>query len=247
VRAGTTLQRHSRQESILGHILTAQALTKSYHRGAVEIRVLDGVDIAVRPGEFVSIVGRSGSGKSTLLNLIGGLDTPDEGSIIVDGHDVAAAHPRALALHRRRTVGMVFQSFNLITSRSAIENVTLALAFGEFPRAKRRERAVKLLTSVGLADRIDHRPGELSGGEAQRVAIARALANDPVILLADEPTGNLDSATSREIIALLRGLNREQGLTVLMVTHDHDGAREVSNRVLTLLDGRVVDEEVLQA
>ncbi len=207
--------------------------------------MLDGVDVAVRPGEFVSIVGRSGSGKSTLLNLIGGLDTPDEGSITVDGHDVATARPRELALHRRRTVGMVFQSFNLITSRTALENVTLALAFGEFPRVKRRERAMNLLSSVGLAGRVDHRPGELSGGEAQRVAIARALANDPVVLLADEPTGNLDSATSREIIQLLRGLNREHSLTVLMVTHDHQGAREVSNRVLTLLDGRVVDEEVL--
>ncbi len=212
-----------------------------------KLRVLDGVDLAVRPGEFISIVGRSGSGKSTLLNLIGGLDTPDSGSITVDGHDVAGAHPRALALHRRRTVGMVFQSFNLITTRTALENVTLALAFGEFPRAKRRERAASLLASVGLAERLDHRPGELSGGEAQRVAVARALANDPVILLADEPTGNLDSATSREIIALLHELNQEHGLTVLMVTHDHEGAREVSDRVLTLLDGRVVDEEVLTA
>ena len=207
--------------------------------------MLDGVDLAVRPGEFISIVGRSGSGKSTLLNLIGGLDTPDEGSITVDGHEVASARPKALALHRRRTVGMVFQSFNLIATRTALENVTLALAFGEFPQTKRRERAVHLLTSVGLADRVDHRPGELSGGEAQRVAVARALANDPLILLADEPTGNLDSTTSAEIIELLSDLNREHGLTVLMVTHDHEGAREVSNRVLTLLDGRVVDEEVL--
>ena len=238
---------HSSQESILNHILTTQALTKTYHRGTTELRVLDGVDLAVRPGEFISIVGRSGSGKSTLLNLIGGLDTPDDGSITVDGHDVASARPKALALHRRRTVGMVFQSFNLIATRTALENVTLALAFGEFPRAKRRDRAVSLLTSVGLAERVDHRPGELSGGEAQRVAVARALANDPVILLADEPTGNLDSATSREIITLLHELNRDRGLTILMVTHDHEGAREVSNRVLTLLDGRVVDEEVLRA
>ncbi len=236
-----------RREHPLEHILETRSLTKTYHRGTTEIRVLDGVDIAVAPGEFVSIVGRSGSGKSTLLNLIGGLDTPDGGSITVDGHEVASAHPKALALHRRRTVGMVFQSFNLITTRTALENVTLALAFGEFPRAKRRERATSLLTSVGLAERVDHRPGELSGGEAQRVAVARALANDPAILLADEPTGNLDSATSAEIIALLRELNRDHGLTVLMVTHDHEGAREVSNRVLTLLDGRVVDEEVVRS
>ena len=209
--------------------------------------MLDGVDLTVGRGEFVSIVGRSGSGKSTLLNLVGGLDTPDSGTITVDGHDVASAHPRALALHRRRTVGMVFQSFNLITSRTALENVTLALAFGEFPRARRRERAEMLLTSVGLAERVDHRPGELSGGEAQRVAIVRALANDPVILLADEPTGNLDSTTSREIVELLHRLNREDGLTVLMVTHDHDGARGASDRILTLLDGCVVAEEVLPA
>ncbi len=236
-----------KRELPLEHILEIRALTKTFHRGSVEIRVLSGVDLSVRAGEFVSIVGRSGSGKSTLLNLIGGLDTPDDGSIIVAGRDIATASARDLALHRRCTVGMVFQSFNLITSRTALENVTLALAFGEFPRAKRRERAGMLLASVGLADRVDHRPGELSGGEAQRVAVARALANDPVVLLADEPTGNLDSATSREIIELLHQLNREHGLTVLMVTHDQDGARAVSNRVLTLLDGTVVDEEVVSS
>ncbi len=224
-------------------MLEARNLSKTYHRGAVPIHVLRGVDVSVAAGEFVSIVGRSGSGKSTLLNLIGGLDTPDEGSIVVAGTDIASARPRALASHRRSTVGMVFQSFNLIQSRTAIENVTLALAFGEFPRARRRRRAAELLESVGLAERVDHRPGELSGGEAQRVAVARALANDPALLLADEPTGNLDSATSREIIQLLSRLNRQRGLTVLMVTHDEEGARAVSNRVLTLLDGRVVNEE----
>jgi len=229
----------------LEHILRIRNLSKTYHRGAIPIHVLRGIDLSVRTGEFVSIVGRSGSGKSTLLNLLGGLDTPDEGTIIIDGEELAAAGPRALALHRRRTVGMVFQSFNLIRSRTAIENVTLALAFGEYPRAKRRDRASSLLDSVGLLHRVDHRPGELSGGEAQRVAIARALANDPFVLLADEPTGNLDSATSSEIIDLLEKLNREDGLTVLMVTHDHGGARMVSNRVLTLLDGQVVDEEVV--
>jgi putative ABC transport system ATP-binding protein len=229
----------------LSAILEASGLRKTYHRGAVDIEVLRGVSISVASGEFVSIVGRSGSGKSTLLNLLGGLDTPDAGTIVVRGRDITRATRRELALHRRKTVGMVFQSFNLIPSRTALENVTLALAFGEHPRADRARRAAEILTSVGLRERLDHTPGELSGGEAQRVAIARALANGPDILLADEPTGNLDSTTSQEIISLLSSLNAERGLTVLLVTHEEAIARPVSRRVLTLLDGRVVDEEVL--
>jgi ABC-type lipoprotein export system ATPase subunit len=227
----------------LAAILETRNLHKTYHRGAVPVPVLNGVSLEVDEGEFLSIVGRSGSGKSTLLNLVGGLDTPTDGSILVKGTDISRIGRKGLALHRRRTVGMVFQSFNLIPSRTALENVTLALAFGEHPLRDRRRRAAELLSSVGLEHRFDHRPGELSGGEAQRVAVARALANGPEILLADEPTGNLDSGTSEEIVALLRGLNREQGLTVVMVTHEEPMAREVSRRMLRLLDGRVVSEE----
>ena len=223
-------------------ILRTIDLTKTYHKGSIDIPVLRGVSLDVAEGEFVSVAGRSGSGKSTLLNLIGGLDTATDGSIVVRGVELSAMDRGALARHRRDTVGMVFQSFNLIQSRTAIENVTLALAFGDHPRKDRKRRASGILSRVGLGDRLDHTPGELSGGEAQRVAIARALANDPEVLLADEPTGNLDSRTSDEIVSLLRKLNDDGDLTVIMVTHDEPMAASVSDRVLRLLDGRLVDE-----
>lgn len=224
-------------------ILETHDLEKTYRKGIVPIPVLRGVTASVAGGEYVSIVGRSGSGKSTLLNLIGGLDTATSGRIIARGADLTRMTSAELARHRRSTVGMVFQSFNLIQSRTALENVTLALAFGDHPRGDRRRRATELLESVGLGHRVAHRPGELSGGEAQRVAIARALANGPSILLADEPTGNLDSTTSDEIVALLERLNRERGLTVIMVTHEEAIARAVSDRILRLLDGRIIEEE----
>ncbi len=224
-------------------ILRTIDLEKTYHKGSIDIPVLRGVTLDVNEGEFVTVAGRSGSGKSTLLNLIGGLDTATAGRIVVRGADLSEMDRRDLALHRRHTVGMIFQSFNLIASRTALENVTLALAFGEHPRSDRKSRAAEILSRVGLADRIDHTPGELSGGEAQRVAIARALANSPDILLADEPTGNLDSRTSEEIAALLRSLNDEERVTVIMVTHDEAMADAVSDRVLRLLDGRFVEEQ----
>jgi putative ABC transport system ATP-binding protein len=215
-------------------------LRKIYHKGSVRIPALRGVSVDVARGEFISVVGRSGSGKSTLLNLIGGLDTATSGGIVIDGTDLARMDRSGLANHRRHTVGMVFQSFNLISHRSALENVMLALTFGGVPRGERRARATSLLRRVGLGRRLDHNPSELSGGEAQRVALARALANDPEALLLDEPTGNLDSATAKEIIDLIAGLNRDAGLTAIMVTHEQDMARQVSNRVVELLDGRVV-------
>jgi ABC-type lipoprotein export system ATPase subunit len=222
-------------------VLTAD-LTKTFHKGAVSIPVLQGVSIEIEQGEYVSVVGRSGSGKSTLLNLLGGLDTATSGRIVVNESEVTSMSRRELAVHRRSTVGMVFQSFNLIQSRTALENITLALAFGGHPLGDRRRRAEDLLSSVGLEHRMDHTPGELSGGEAQRVAIARALSNGPDVLLADEPTGNLDSSTAEEIVRLLEKLNKERGLTVIMVSHDEGAARQVSSRVFRLLDGRVVDE-----
>jgi len=217
-------------------------LCKTYQKGTVPIPVLQGVSLEVAKGEYVSVVGRSGSGKSTLLNLLGGLDTATSGRISVGDSDVTAMSRHDLAVHRRSTVGMIFQSFNLIPSRTALENITLALAFGGYPRSDRRRRASELLSSVGLKHRLSHTPGELSGGEAQRVAIARALANAPDVLLADEPTGNLDSKTAEEIVGLLVALNSERGLTVVMVSHDEATAREVSHRVFRLLDGRVIDE-----
>ena len=224
-------------------ILEARELSKTYRKGATPIPVLNGVSIGVDEGEFLSVVGRSGSGKSTLLNLIGGLDTPTEGGVLVRGVDISSRGQLGLALHRRQTVGMVFQSFNLIPSRTAFENVTLALIFGEHPSRDRRRRAEEVLDSVGLSHRLNHRPGEMSGGEAQRVAIARALANGPEVLLADEPTGNLDSATSDEIASLLTELNTDRGLTVIMVTHEEPLAQRVSHRIVRLLDGRVVSDE----
>ena len=223
-------------------ILKTADLFKTYHKGTVEVHALQGVDFQAAEGEFVVIIGRSGSGKSTLLNLIGGLDTATSGLIDVQGTNLSEMNRNDLALHRRHTVGMIFQSFNLIPSRSALENVSLALAFGGVPRRKRKDKATAILSKVGLGERIRHTPGELSGGEAQRVAVARALANDPAILLADEPTGNLDSATSSEIIDLLIKLN-DEGRTVLMVTHDEDTAADISHRIVRLSDGAVADEQ----
>jgi putative ABC transport system ATP-binding protein len=225
-------------------LLKISRLSKTYKKGTVQIPALRDVTFEVNRGELVSIVGRSGSGKSTLLNLIGGLDTATSGHILFEDKDLARMKRSDLARHRRHSVGMVFQSFNLIPYRSALENVSLALTFGSVPRRDRRKRAARLLASVGLEHRLEHVPAELSGGEAQRVAIARALANSPTVLLADEPTGNLDSATSREIVDLLRHLNGSRGLTVLMVTHERDTAEAVSHKVIHVLDGLIERETV---
>ena len=222
-------------------ILNVKDLSKTYTKGDIEIPALRDISFDVGEGEFVSIVGRSGSGKSTLLNLIGGLDTPTSGQILFRNADLAAMKRPDLAGHRRRSVGMVFQSFNLIPHRTALENVVLALTFGGGPRRERKNLASGILQDVGLGDRLDHKPAELSGGEAQRVAIARALANKPAMLLLDEPTGNLDTATAGEIMGIICGLNREQGLTVLLVTHEEDVARSASDTVIRLLDGQIVD------
>jgi putative ABC transport system ATP-binding protein len=223
------------------NLLAVSELSKTYRKGDVEISALRDVSFEAAAGEFISIVGRSGSGKSTLLNLIGGLDTATSGHVLFRGNDLTTMKRSELARHRRVSVGMVFQSFNLVLHRSALENVVLALTFGGVPRNERRARAAELLSRVGLEHRIDHRPGELSGGEAQRVAIARAIANSPEALLLDEPTGNLDTTTSQDIISLIQALNRERGLTVLMVTHEQDIADAVSSKIVRLVDGRVTD------
>ena len=222
-------------------ILTISKLSKVYHRGKVDIHALRDVSLDVDEGGFVSIVGRSGSGKSTLLNLVGGLDTATSGRVVFKGRDLTEMKSPELARHRRSSVGIVFQSFNLVPHRTALENVVLALVFGEVARRERRSKAANLLASVGLEHRMDHKPGELSGGEAQRVAIARALANDPEALLLDEPTGNLDTGTSQEIMSLICGLNKERGITVLMVTHEQDIAEAFSSKIVHLQDGMVVD------
>jgi putative ABC transport system ATP-binding protein len=223
-------------------LLETRDLKKHYRMGASTVRALDGVSIAVDPGEFVGLLGTSGSGKSTLLNLIAGLDRATEGSLRVFGGDLAQMSSEALSRHRQRSVGIIFQSFNLVSTMTAAENVALAMMFAGVARPARDRRARELLDAVGLGDRERHRPAELSGGEQQRVAIARALANQPHLLLADEPTGNLDSRTSADIMALLKQLNERDGKTVIMVTHDAALAQTYAQRTVTLLDGTVVSE-----
>ncbi len=223
------------------NLIKTAKLSRTYQKGKIEIPALLDVSLTIEEGTFVSIVGKSGSGKSTLLNLIGGLDTATEGSITFDGKDLRNMSRSELAKHRKKSVGMIFQSFNLIQSRNALENVDLALIFGGVPRGKRKALAKSLLGKVGLEERYSHLPDELSGGETQRVAIARALANNPKVLLADEPTGNLDTETSEEIMQVLIDLNKTEGITIIMVTHDLETAEEVSDIIIQLKDGKVYE------
>jgi len=225
-------------------LIQTRSLSKTYLVGDVRVEALADVTLAVPEGRFLAVTGASGSGKSTLLNLLGGLDTPSAGTIEVGGSLVSAMDREELARYRRFAAGMIFQSFNLVAARTALENVELPLVFAGIDRTERRRRAAELLDKVGLAHRAHHRPPELSGGEQQRVAVARALANGPRLLLADEPTGNLDSRTSREIVGLLAGLNRERGLTVLMVSHEESLVREFAHEIVRLRDGRMVTTEV---
>ncbi len=221
-------------------ILSINNLSKIYQKGEVEIPAVREVSFEVPGGSYLSIVGKSGSGKSTLLNLVGGLDRPTSGTIQFNGKDLGKMSRYQLALHRRLSVGMIFQSFNLLPKRTAIENIILPMTFAGIPRRQRKPQAQELLEQVGLGGRINHFPSELSGGEAQRVAIARSLANEPQMILADEPTGNLDSSTAGEIIDLLVSLNKDKGLTILMVTHDKETAELVSDSMITLKDGSII-------
>lgn len=229
-------------KTIILALIQTIGLAKTYKKGKVDIPALHDVTFEINEGEFFSIVGKSGSGKSTLLNLVGGLDTASAGTIIFDSKDLRKMSRSELANHRRFSVGMIFQSFNLVKSRNALENVELALIFGGVPRNLRRKKATDLLTQVGLGSRLTHTPDELSGGENQRVAIARALANNPKVLLADEPTGNLDSETSKEIIEILRDLNKNHHLTVILVTHDLETAEIISDHIIRMKDGKIVDQ-----
>ena len=208
--------------------------------GHVTVHALDGVSLTVEEGEFLGVMGPSGSGKSTLLHLLGGLDRPTAGHIWVRGQDITALDENELAAYRRQEVGFVFQAFNLISTMTALQNVEFPMLFARVPPAQRRERARYLLETVGLADRMGHKPTELSGGEQQRVAIARALANDPAIILADEPTGNLDSRTGAEVMEALARLNREQGRTIIVVSHD-PAVVAFAGQCIHLLDGRIAD------
>ena len=221
--------------------LEARALRKTYRQGTVDVHAVDGVDLAIEAGELVAIVGRSGSGKTTLLDLFGCLLRPTSGEVLVGGEPTAGLPDARLAAVRRDRIGFVFQEFNLLPTLTALENVLLPRRYGA-RRPDDRARAEALLAAVDLSHRARHRPGQLSGGEQQRVAIARALVNDPAIILADEPTGELDSETSEALVAMLGRLNREEGRTIVIVTHDPEVAT-AADRIIRLHDGRVVADE----
>ena len=210
--------------------------------GEALIRAVDGVSLQIQPGEFVALLGSSGSGKSSLLNLIAGLDRPTSGAVIVEDRDLAQLSREELAKHRLRTVGMVFQSFNLVSRMTLAENVDLPLRFAEVDRGQRQALTRQALERVGLGARMTHRPSELSGGEQQRAALARALINQPKLLLADEPTGNLDSHTGTEIMNFIREFNQSLGMTIVMVTHERALAERYARRMILLADGKLVDD-----
>jgi ABC-type lipoprotein export system ATPase subunit len=226
-------------------IVEARAVDKRYDTGKVQVHALRGVDITVRRGEMVAIMGPSGSGKTTLLNCLSGLDSIDSGDVLIDGTALAAMSDRQRTDYRARRMGFVFQFYNLIPVLSAVENVELPLLVARVAARDARARALDALAMVGLRDRADHRPDELSGGQRQRATIARALVNDPAIVWADEPTGDLDSENAEEIVALMWRLNRQRGLTFLIVTHDIAVGR-ATDRIVRMVDGRIVDEEHLE-
>jgi putative ABC transport system ATP-binding protein len=225
-------------------VISVRDLTKTYDVGEVKVHALRGVTLDIEPGEFVAATGPSGSGKSTLMHILGCLDHPTSGQYVLDGRDVAKLSSNDLAEVRNRKIGFVFQGFNLLARTSALDNVELPLLYTNksMRAAERHKRAVAVLSAVGLADRAHHHPNQLSGGQQQRVAIARGLINQPSLLLADEPTGNLDSRTSVEVMGIFQRLNAEQGITVLLITHEHDIA-EYATRIVSFRDGRIVSDQ----
>jgi putative ABC transport system ATP-binding protein len=225
-----------------GFAVRVEKVSRHYPMGGALIRAVDDVSLSIRSGDFVALLGSSGSGKSTLLNLLAGLDRPTAGAIFVHDRDLAAMDTGELARYRSGTVGMVFQAFNLLPRMTLEENVELPLRLAEVPRTDRSARVREALERVHLEKRLTHRPSELSGGEQQRAALARALVNHPSILLADEPTGNLDSATGEEVMFLLKGFNENLGMTVVMVTHERPLADRFAHRILTLADGKLISE-----
>jgi putative ABC transport system ATP-binding protein len=222
-------------------LIHTRDLVKTYRMGGGEVRALDGVSVDIDEGEFVAVMGPSGSGKSTFMNLLGCLDQPTSGEYVLGGERVSAMAGDALAAVRNRRIGFVFQQFNLLARTPAVENVELPLVYAGIPKKERNQKSLRMLERVGLGDRTDHHPAQLSGGQQQRVAIARALVTQPLLILADEPTGALDSRTSLEIMALFQELNR-QGMTVVLVTHEPDVAR-FARRIIAFRDGRVVQDE----
>lgn len=225
----------------MSEIIRLQGVSKTYDTGKIQVQALKPLDLVVEQGEYVAIMGSSGSGKSTLMNILGCLDRPTDGQYFLDGEDVSKKNDNDLSLIRNKKIGFVFQSFNLIPRTSALRNVELPMVYAKMPPKKREERAMELLEKVGLGERVDHMPNEISGGQKQRVAIARALANRPPIIFADEPTGNLDSKSSVEIMEIFTKLNREEGNTVVLVTHEPDIA-QFADRILTFKDGCMISD-----
>jgi putative ABC transport system ATP-binding protein len=225
----------------LGRLIELREVTKTYTPGGEAVRALRGVSLNIDAGEFVALIGPSGSGKSTLMHLIGLLDHPTSGAYLFEGEDVSRFSRTGLAELRNRKIGFVFQGFHLLSRQSAWENVTLPMLYAGQPAAERRRRALDLLTRIGMADRANHKPNELSGGQQQRVAIARSLANDPRLLLADEPTGNLDTATGQDVLSQFRALH-DAGQTIVLVTHDQAVA-QIAERIVTLRDGVIVSDK----
>ena len=220
------------------YVVETEDLTKYYQMGPITVKALESVNLRIKRGEYISIMGPSGSGKTTLFNMVGGIDRPTRGRVYIDGVDIAKLDAYELAWLRCRKIGYIFQTFNLIPVLTAMENVMLPMIFAGVEREERNRRGREILETVGLGERLDHKPAELSGGQQQRVAIGRALANNPVIILADEPTGNLDLQTGLEIITLLRGMNKEKGVTVIAATHDLKMI-DVSDRIIYLRDGQI--------
>ncbi|MBS5665817.1 ABC transporter ATP-binding protein [Roseburia sp. AM59-24XD] len=230
------------QEQVQEHVISLNGIVKRFYIGKPnELEILHGINLEVERGEFVSIVGESGSGKSTLMNIIGALDRPTEGEYRLQGKNIGEAKDRELSSIRNQEIGFVFQTYNLIPRTTALENVELPMLYGKMKKTERRERARELLELVGMKERMLHKPEELSGGQKQRTAIARAMANDPSIILADEPTGALDSETSRRIMDIFHRLHREQGKTIVLITHSTELAQE-TDRVVKISDGRILAE-----
>jgi putative ABC transport system ATP-binding protein len=224
------------------NVIQLENLTKTYHVGETEVHALRGVSYAIKEGEFLAIMGASGSGKSTMMNIIGCLDKPTSGRYLLDGEDISQFDKNRLARIRNKKIGFVFQTFNLLSRTTALENTELPLLYSNVPGKERTQRALASLASVGLKGREYHKTNQLSGGEQQRVAIARALLNNPSLILADEPTGNLDSKTSEEIMAIFTKLNNEKGITIVMVTHEHDIGSYANKRII-MKDGEIIHEE----
>ena len=219
-------------------MIELKGVSKTYELGGEKIVALDNINLTVDKGDYVAIMGPSGSGKSTLANIIGGLDVPDQGEVLVDGQSLASVNDKLMSAYRNKKIGFIFQSFNLQPVYTALENVMIPLVFSQMAPNERRKRAEDCLKLVGLADRMNHRPNQLSGGQRQRVCIARALANNPEVIIADEPTGNLDSKKGEEIVQILDELNQRMGVTIIVITHDQNVAK-AAKKILTIKDGKI--------